>query len=487
MSHLIAGDRRKRISEFPMHHLHSSLAGVGSMLSRPSCQTRALSISLITALATPMLAVEANASPSAPQNWVVKNCNDSGTDSLRDIVENQNPPKAKSGDSVDLSQLPTLCGILDSTITLSSELVVAQDDLTFNGPSKGSVLISAAGISRAFHHTGMGTLAIFGLAVSNGYYHGANDVYGGCIESDNGDVSLNHVTVSHCTVMSDSGYSNGGGVSAELGNVTLIASKITGNHAKVGPSDSHSGYGGGVYSHNWTIAKYSSVSGNTAGGSGWGGGVDALGGGTFIASTIDNNISGYGAGVFIGADATILDSTISSNEANVSGGGIQVYYADPVIANTTIAGNHAGVKGAGVWLKGSPGMAKLTLQSSIVASNTATAASTPDDVYVVPGYGALAGADNLVVASNIADPVVITVISDPKLGQLQYNGGATKTQVLMAGSPALGKGNVAALPPTITTDQRGTGYPRTAGASMSVDLGAVQFDPIFADGFNWQF
>ena len=44
--------------------------------------------------------------------------------------------------------------------------------------------------------------------------------------------------------------------------------------------------------------------------------------------------------------------------------------------------------------------------------------------------------------------------------------------------------DISGLPPTITTDQRGNGYPRTTGPNTSVDLGATQFDSIFVDSFN---
>ena len=469
-----------------MHHVHASLAGVSPSSIRPVFRKHALSLCLSAALAAPLLASQAFASPSSPQNWVVKNCNDSGTDSLRDIIEN--PMKAKTGDTVDLSQLAVPCGMADSTITLGSEIAVSQDDLTLNGPSNGSVTISAGGMSRVFHHTGAGTFALFGLTVVDGYYHGANDVYGGCIESDGGDVSLNHVTVSHCTAMSDIGYSNGAGVSAEFGNVTLIASKVTGNEAKIAANDLRSGFGGGVYSGGWTFAWYSSISDNKADGGGTGGGVAAAGGGTFIASSVDNNESGYGGGITTFSATTIIDCTISQNEASVVGGGIYADYADSFqLANSTIAQNKAGVIGGGIWFGGTPGAATLTSNSSIIANNNSAAANTPDDIYILAGYGTLAGADNLVIASNVADPVVITVTSDPKLGSLQFNGGPTKTLMLLPGSPAFGKGNTTGMFPSITTDQRGPGYPRTSGPSASVDLGAVQFDSIFADGFNSPF
>ncbi len=81
--------------------------------SRPlaSCLAAALATSSLLVSATPMPAgsVGAPQKPSAPTTWTVMNCDDSGTGSLRDIIEN--PMNAQSGDIVDLSQLPTTCGI----------------------------------------------------------------------------------------------------------------------------------------------------------------------------------------------------------------------------------------------------------------------------------------------------------------------------------------------------------------------------------------
>ena len=94
-----------------------------------------------------------------------------------------------------------------------------------------------------------------------------------------------------------------------------------------------------------------------------------------------------------------------------------------------------------------------------------------------------AGTDNLVIASNVPSPPgVITVTSDPKLGPLQFNGGWTRTHALLPGSPALGMGNDTG---SLTHDQRGVGYPRTSGPNATTDIGAVQFDTIFAHGFGW--
>jgi hypothetical protein len=427
----------------------------------------------------PMLPVHAPA-----QIWTVQNCDDSGTDSLRDIIEN--PMKAQSGDKVDLSHLPPSCGMADSTITLGSEIVVAQDDLIIYGPAERAVTISGDGKGRVFHHTGMGTLSLSALKVADGYYHIAGNAYGGCIESDSGSVVLTHIVVDGCTVVSDNGVGNGGGVSSYLGTVTLIASTVSGNQASGGKS----GWGGGIYSNGITVAWYSSISGNTAQDgpayAGFGGGVATQSGATFIASTVDNNTGGDGGGLATHGSVTILDSTLSTNTATRQGGGLYAptYYSVSV-ANSTIAFNrctNASGEG-GVFFWGGLPTSLLTLQSSIIAKNTAGAADIASDIYFVPG--SLGGGDNLVIAANVFNPVVITETADPQLGPLQFNGGPTRTHQLSLSSPALGKGNLDGLPASITADQRGLGYPRTTGAS--VDLGALQFDTIFADGFDSPF
>jgi len=78
---------------------------------------------------------------------------------------------------------------------------------------------------------------------------------------------------------------------------------------------------------------------------------------------------------------------------------------------------------------------------------------------------------------------------DPKLGPLQLNGGELLTHALLPGSPAIGAGNKDVVFPPVETnanDQRGPGYPRATliAGNDSVDLGAVQFDTIFADAFD---
>jgi hypothetical protein len=118
--------------------------------------------------------------------------------------------------------------------------------------------------------------------------------------------------------------------------------------------------------------------------------------------------------------------------------------------------------------------------------NTADGGNVAQDLFIAPGQGQLtgSGADNLVIATNIAvpPPGVITLAVDPKLDPvLRFNGGRTKTHALLATSPAIGAGNNNA---GLAFDQRAAGYPRTTGAGATVDIGAFEFDSIFAAAFD---
>jgi len=90
------------------------------------------------------------------------------------------------------------------------------------------------------------------------------------------------------------------------------------------------------------------------------------------------------------------------------------------------------------------------------------------------------GANNLVTSAGVALPAG-TLNTDAKLGTLKINGGATQTHSLLPGRLTSGMGNNWA---NQGFDQRGRGYPRTAGISASTDIGAFQFDSIFADDFK---
>jgi len=440
-------------------------------------------------LAVRAAAALANKAPPRPDGGVtipVTNCDDDGPGSLRDAVQNI----AVTGDTVDMA------GLACSTITLTSgAIITAADDLTILGPGTdmNGVTIDANYNSEIFIHLGVGTFALEYMTVVNGgkYTTADTDAPGGCIYSA-GQVSLLDSGVKYCTAEAQgTGQARGGGVYAKVG-VTALSSTIAGNTAR---STSASSSGGGIFTAGTVFSKYSWFRSNTAavvdsGAYGFGGAIWNAGDATILNSTISGNFAGVVAGadlLGIGAtqDLEVGNTTITDNYAYHSYFGAGLYLgSQAVVSNSTITGNEernpANTKyGAGLTIGvGS----STTIQSTILSANTFYDGTThfPDDLGV-QGAGVLAGgANNLVGYSTVELPPDTIITADPGLGALSsLNGGPTPTMAPLSGSLAINHGN------NVNNgkyDQRGPGYPRVVGANA--DIGAVESDTIFANGFD---
>ena len=182
----------------------------------------------------------------------------------------------------------------------------------------------------------------------------------------------------------------------------------------------------------------------------------------------------------------VVNSTISGNVATepVRGaGGIGTYgNVALTVNNSTVAANTSAPDAGGGMIIDSGATSPVsggntinptvTLQSSIVAGNLGGAPDIAiNDETVIPSF--TVNASNSLVGST--EPI-ITVSGpgnllgvNPLLGPLAFNGGPTRTQPLLTGSPAI---NTGANPLILATDQRGTGFPRAVGAST--DMGAYE-------------
>ena len=195
-----------------------------------------------------------------------------------------------------------------------------------------------------------------------------------------------------------------------------------------------------------------------------GGGILNFGTLTISGSTISGNRAGFGGGVFSDTflsstqKSTITNSTISGNTATDTGGGVHNFAGLSVIEHSTITNNTApGGRGSGVASRGDEEFANTEVLSSIISANQGTDVDLTGVIgistnsFVSRGY-------NLVGDGNATDAFNQTGdqenVGDPKLGALADNGGPTLTHALIAGSPAIDKGNT-----DLATDQRGK--PRT--------------------------
>jgi hypothetical protein len=358
-------------------------------------------------------------------------------------------------------------------------------------------------LSSVLRHSGAGTLAISGLAISNGTYQSGNTPKGGCLYSA-GSIALESATVSGCTLEGLDGSASAlGGAIYTRGDLMLTDSVVASSKAH-GTVFGSGGFGGGVYVAGDLAVLGSTIRDNQAYGApinnSAGGGVFVIGTTSITRSTVAYNGAFGAGGLYTQNSVTVDSSTISNNSAS-SAAGMRASYVDgnptATIVNSTIAANHSFGSVGGLNLliaakisnstiafndanEGLSGLLMsgptLELESTIIAGNT-RAGDTPDDF---AGYGSpvITGEDNLVVAST--DPMPPgTLTSDPMLGDFGDHGGPTETIPLLEGSPAIDAGNDLA---ELVSDQRG--FARIGGARADIGAFEVQVDRIFADGFD---
>ena len=201
-------------------------------------------------------------------------------------------------------------------------------------------------------------------------------------------------------------------------------------------------------------------------GTGRGGGIDNAGPLTILESTLSENQAighcncttsiGQGGGIIHSSgEALIVNSTITQNRTDADsqyGGGI-LANGPMSIRHTTIAGNN--------WTG-------LHITNQVHLRNSIVAGGASQDVFgnlASSGYnliGSTAGG-----GGGFASTDLLNV--DPLLGPLLDNGGPTLTMALLPGSPAIDAGDNTDAP---EFDQRGPGFPRIVNGT--IDIGAFE-------------
>jgi CSLREA domain-containing protein len=214
-----------------------------------------------------------------------------------------------------------------------------------------------------------------------------------------------------------------------------------------------------------TLSLYNSiVDGNVA--TTRGGGIAAADGTvSLFGSTVSNNrvTGGNGGGVALDLDSNLIAdiSTISGNSASGAGGGV-ASAGNVTSFNATVAHNSA-PSGAAMFIEPGGSGGANSIVNTILAGG--------------PGGGTTCGGGltgfHASWSGNLADdascafaPGEGTPNTDPRLGKLQNNRGATDTMALLSGSPAINAGDPNRC---VGTDQRG------AQAVGTCDVGAFEF------------
>jgi hypothetical protein len=321
-----------------------------------------------------------------------------------------------------------------------------------------------------------------------------------------GPATITDSTISGNTAPGNTPGASGGGVFVNgplqvLFTVAVSRSVIVGNIAR---------NGGGLYNSDEIVTiTDTTVSGNATSSSFAGGLENGLS--VALMSITDSVISdNTGIGVESSGHLTVSGSTISGNSSQSQGGGLTVSYGEATVVNSTISGNTSAMDGGGVW---AGGIANVELTSVTITGNTANGggqtnhgggglASRPTDgrvllrnTLIAGNFTASLGPDvigrvtslgfNLIGQNDDSLGWTATDVTgnffaplDPLLGPLQDNGGPTPTHALLAGSPAIERGD-----PTLggSVDQRGT-VRFHLGANPPVDIGA--FDAAVRNGFR---
>ncbi len=391
-------------------------------MSRTS-HLRPLALLMSLALAASVLAVLA--SPARAANFTVTNISDSGAGSLRQAIidANQNTGVA---DTIFFDQ--SLSG---QTITLSSQLTVTDSAELTVDVGGADITVSGNTAVRVFFVDSGAKLTLNRLGVANGYAPegsfgvGSSDALGGGIYNA-GTLTVSNSTLSH--------------------NI-----------------DSFSG--GGIYNTGTLTVSNSTLSKNIAGESA-GGGISNTGTLTVRNSTLSkNNSEGEsGGGIYNEGTLTVSNSTLSENDNNIFNNNI-FNRGSATVSHSTLyevgsATNMASLEGT------------LTVSNTIVASN-----GPAKDCFVLFSGTIIDGGYNLSSDGSCGFSTANNSLpnTDPKLGELAFNGGPTQTHALLEDSPAVDKGNSSAA---TADDQRGekrpSDFPEIANAGDGSDIGAFE-------------
>jgi hypothetical protein len=308
----------------------------------------------------------------------------------------------------------------------------------------------------------------------------------------------------------------------EAGVVTLAGMTLRNGSAFSG-TNIHDNVGGAILNRGSLTVSNCVITGNSAPTTDWG------------ASASPRLSVGFGAGIFsdTGSQLSIVNSTVSDNQASGAGGAVCNHYAESFVATgSTLSGNVAEVQGGGLNFQGLSGL----LQNCTLSGNS-TRANGPGSAYLLitfPGETAKLTLTACTIARNVGstngactvamldtsdctnkllstlfannggpnffldgNPVIITLGHnldsdgtsglvngangdqvgtlaspiDAKLGPLQNNGGPTLTVALLPGSPALGAAACSdALGAPLPVDQRGFPRPQVTAC----DIGAFE-------------
>ncbi len=378
------------------------------------------------------------ASASSAAELMVTSLDDSGSGTIRELIEAANANQGE--DTIEFE--PGLSG----TILLQSALPMIEQDLQIVGPGAHRIAISGQQAHQLFEIDSGVSSSISGLTLKQGLAQ----------EEQNGGLGL-------------------GGCVWNKGSLVLSEVIITACSAEVA--------GGGIANDGSLLLQQSTISGNTAIPEGFavGGGVDNFGTARIEDSTVSGNVADTGGGIANSenAELTLINTTISENSAEFAGGGVDNFGGQVTVVFSSIVGNLGGFGGGVI----NEGFARI--RNSLIADNP-----LGGDCDNQAGISFEVTGINLHTDGSCPG---FEQFSSVQIGlePLADNGGPTRTHALGADSIALELASdcteLDGMTP-VATDQRGIARPQ----GDACDIGAFEraleddepADVIFADRFQ---
>jgi uncharacterized repeat protein (TIGR01451 family) len=299
-----------------------------------------------------------------------------------------------------------------------------------------------------------------------------NTILSNTADYDGGGVGLSSspATLIGNTILSNTSTHDGGGiVSTDCDGVSMIGNRVSYNVAYAG--------GGGIYMDTTTATLSGNlISSNTSvdlGGGEGGGGVYLWESQATISGTtiFSNTASWYGGGLYVGGTdqgsvASLVNSVLAHNRADVVGGGLYIESSHLIARHATIARNTASYDGSGLYVTGYLGSASTAaLTNTILVSH---------EVGIWVGTGSTAtleatlwGADSWANDTDWAGAGTIVTGTNNVRGAPDFVNPDEGDYHIGPGSAAIDAGVDAGVPIDID------GEPRPAGAGP--DLGADEF------------
>ena len=445
-----------------------------------------------------LAAAASGASSAAAGVLTVTNANDSGAGSLRQAIAD-----AAAGDTINFS-LPA-----GSVITLTSQELVLDKNLTVSGPGADSLAVSGNNQRRVFRVASGVTASISGLTIRDGFVlapglssnitdgNGGGVLNAGTLTLTNCTVTNNSVmgsntpigdgngggidnsgnlTLTGCTVSNniatggrgflDAGFARGGGINNRAGaTLAVTGSTLSGNEARGGRSNQGAakpGSGGAIFNAGTLTLAGSSVNGNAAvgraapeagAGGGLGGGLDNSGTANVNGCDFVNNTARGGSSERSGGPA---DGGGINNRASAT----LTLTNSAVRGNTAVAGggSQSGEPAAGGGVKN---LSTATLTNCEVSGNTATGGSVRDFGADVGEGGGLYSVGTLALTNS-------TVSGNEARGGWIVNDGAAGKG---AGGGVLAEGTLSLTTCTVTLNSAAGGR----GLTSSAEGGGILF------------